>query len=48
MNDTAVLIGARDIEDMLKNKVRALTPKAQELGITLDMTGEEALNLLMD
>lgn len=48
MNDAAVLIGAKELEDMLTNKVRALTPKAQELGITLKMTGEEALDLLMD
>ena len=41
-----IVTGVKTIEDMLNSKIVALTAKAQEFGITMDMPVKEALEKL--
>ncbi|MEY4938908.1 MAG: hypothetical protein RIQ93_643 [Verrucomicrobiota bacterium] len=41
--EACAIIPAANIDGMLKSKVTAVTPKAQELGIEVGMSGREAL-----
>lgn len=41
--EACAIVAAANIDGMLKSKVSAVTPKAQELGIEVGMSGREAL-----
>ena len=44
VGDAAVIVsGVKDFEDMLAAKVKAVSPAAAARGVTLEMTGKEAL-----
>ena len=44
VGDAAVIVsGVKDFEDMLAAKVKAVSPAAAARGVTLEMTGQEAL-----
>ncbi len=42
----AIVSGVKTHDDMLKAQIKAVSDKAKELGITVGMTGQEALNIL--
>ncbi len=44
--DAACIGGGASFEDMLKNPIKAVTPEAEELGVKVGMTGEEACAVL--
>lgn len=48
-NDVACIVtGVKTIEDMLNSNVVALTAKAQELGISMNMPVKKALEILAE
>ena len=48
-NDVACIVtGVKTIEDMLSSKVVALTAKAQNLGISMDMEVNKVLEILAE
>lgn len=42
----AIVTGVKDFDDMLKAKVKFVSSKAKELGISEGMAGKEALKLI--
>ena len=42
----AIVTGVKDFDDMLKSKIKSVSIKAKELGISEGMTGKEALELI--
>ncbi len=44
--DAAAVVGGSTFEEILENRVKAVTPQAEALGISVGMTGEEAAVLL--
>jgi uncharacterized protein YunC (DUF1805 family) len=42
----AMVSGVKSFDDVLEAEVKAVTPKAQKMGIRTGMTGKEALKLL--
>lgn len=44
--DAAVVVGGATFEEILANPVKAVAPKAAELGIEVGMTGAQAAELL--
>ena len=46
LGDAAVRVAGGSFEDVLANKITGMTPKAAELGVTADMTGAKAAEVL--
>lgn len=46
VDDAAAIIGGSCFEEILANPVKAVTPKAEELGVEIGMTGAEAAKRL--
>jgi uncharacterized protein YunC (DUF1805 family) len=46
LGDAAVRVAGGSFEDALANKVTGMTPQAAELGVTADMTGAQAAEVL--
>ena len=44
--DAAVIVGGAAFEETLANPVKAVTPAAEALGVTIGMTGAEAVEKL--
>ncbi|MGI6754632.1 MAG: DUF1805 domain-containing protein [Atopobiaceae bacterium] len=46
LGDAAVRVAGASFEDVLANKITGMTPQARELGVTDEMTGEQAALIL--
>lgn len=46
VEDAAAVVGGATFEDILANPVKAVTPKAAELGVEVGMTGAQAAEKL--
>ena len=46
LGDAAVRVAGASFEEVLANKVTGVSPKAAELGVTLEMTGAQAAEAL--
>ena len=46
LGDVAVRVTGASFADVLANKITGMTPKAAKLGVTPDMTGEQAAAVL--
>lgn len=44
--DRAVLVGGKDFEEVLENRIKGMTSEAEALGITGQMTGLQAAEIL--
>ncbi len=46
VGDAAAVVSGSDFEELLKNSVKTVTPEAEQLGVTIGMTGAEAVSKL--
>lgn len=46
LEDTAVIIGGANLEDIINGKATAITKKAYEIGIRIGMFGKEIIKVL--